>query len=208
MSAVRVLVYVGWGVFGVGLGEGGGTWGGGCGCGERGLVFLKALGVQRVYVCAAAASSDGPHHHHVSHTQTHTTTMPEPPTPTITPPPHQNTVPTIKNSVRALLEKAASTLGYLKMVTPRRRSAAASAAVPDETSSSSSIEEEEAGADGRVRLVYKNGEGRIDGDAEARERARYSNWDGGNLDPDSVARHRHQLGRMGFRDNAHAKGIF
>lgn len=95
------------------------------------------------------------------------------------------------------------------MVTPRRRTAeatptgAAGAAGEEEADG-----EEMVGADGRVRLVYKNGEGRIDGDAEARERARYTNWHGGNLDPDSVARHQNQLGRMGFRDNKHAKGIF
>jgi hypothetical protein len=99
--------------------------------------------------------------------------------------------------VRALLEKASSTLGYLKMVTPRRHSATEADAA-----------EEEGEASARVRLVYKNGEGRIDGDAEARERARYTNWHGGNLDPESVSRHQHQLNRAGFRDNAHAKGFF
>lgn len=108
-----------------------------------------------------------------------------------------------KNRVRALLEKASSTLGYLKMVTPRRRTGGADAAAADETTAAAAEER-----DGRVRIVYKNGEGRIDGGAEARERARYTNWTGSNMDPDSVARHQHQLGRMGFRDNAHAKGIF
>lgn len=107
------------------------------------------------------------------------------------------------DSVRTLLEKASSTLGYLKMVTPRRRGAAA-----NEAGAGREEEEEQDGDGGRVRLVYKNGEGLIDGEAEARERARYSNWDGGNLDPDAVRRHQHQLGRMGFRDNAHAKGVF
>lgn len=92
------------------------------------------------------------------------------------------------------------------MVTPRRRGGAAAAEADASSPAPDAVEE--AGVDGRVRLVYKNGEGRIDGDAEARERARYTNWTGGNLDPDSVARHQHLLGRAGFRDNAHAKGIF
>jgi hypothetical protein len=35
-----------------------------------------------------------------------------------------------------------------------------------------------------------------------------TNWTGSNIDPDSLARHNASLKRMGFRDNAHAKGIF
>ncbi len=107
--------------------------------------------------------------------------------------------------MRALLDKASSTLGYLKMVTPRRGPAAPAEATAGPTDQEGGGE---SGDDGRVRLVYKNGEGLIDGEAEARDRARYSNWHGGNLDPDSVSRHQHQLSRAGFRDNAHAKGVF
>jgi len=36
----------------------------------------------------------------------------------------------------------------------------------------------------------------------------HTNWDGKNLDPCSVKQHKYQLKRMGFRNNAHAKGIF
>ena len=61
-------------------------------------------------------------------------------------------------------------------------------------------------SDGRTYAVYKDGEGKIEGEALQRERAAYSNWDGNNLDPDSVRRHQHQLKRAGFRDNLHAKG--
>lgn len=35
-----------------------------------------------------------------------------------------------------------------------------------------------------------------------------SNWDGKNLDPCSVKRHRQSLNRAGFVNNAHAKGFF
>ena len=35
-----------------------------------------------------------------------------------------------------------------------------------------------------------------------------SNWDGKNLDPESVKRHNQQLRRAGFVNNAHAKGFF
>jgi len=35
-----------------------------------------------------------------------------------------------------------------------------------------------------------------------------ANWDGKNLDPESIKRHRQQLKRMGFVNNSHAKGFF
>lgn len=35
-----------------------------------------------------------------------------------------------------------------------------------------------------------------------------SNWDGKNLDPESVSRHYKNLRRAGFVNNLHAKGIF
>ena len=43
---------------------------------------------------------------------------------------------------------------------------------------------------------------------QERDKAKWSNWDGSNMDPDSVARHNRSLRRAGFRDNAHAKGFF
>jgi hypothetical protein len=36
----------------------------------------------------------------------------------------------------------------------------------------------------------------------------YSNWNGKNMDPDSLKKHNQLLNRAGFRDNNHAKGIF
>lgn len=59
----------------------------------------------------------------------------------------------------------------------------------------------------RTRIIYgKNGKKLEQG--TLRDKAKYTNWDGGNPDPDSVARHYHGLKRAGFRDNAHAKGFF
>lgn len=98
------------------------------------------------------------------------------------------------------MEKASSTLGYLKMVTPKRRIGSAADA------SSGDSEEGGTGTGGRTYLVYKDGEGRVSEEAMRREKAAYSNWDGSNMDPDAVRRHQHQLSRMGFRDNTHAKG--
>lgn len=96
--------------------------------------------------------------------------------------------------IQKLLESARNSLGYLRMVTPRR---------PDRGSSESSD------GGGRYRIVYKDGQAVVDGENEPMAgRKAVSNWHGGNLDPDSVTRHKSQLSRMGFRDNAHAKGFF
>lgn len=59
---------------------------------------------------------------------------------------------------------------------------------------------------GVTRLIYRNGE-KVDR-ATPRDKARHTNWDGGNMDPDSVTRHYAGLKRAGFKDNAHAKGVF
>mmetsp|Transcript_12940 Transcript_12940/g.41036 ORF Transcript_12940/g.41036 Transcript_12940/m.41036 type:complete len:110 (-) Transcript_12940:209-538(-) len=60
---------------------------------------------------------------------------------------------------------------------------------------------------GRSRVIYgKNGQKLSVG--TPRDKARWTNWDGANLDPDSVKRHYQNLNRAGFRDNAHAKGFF
>jgi hypothetical protein len=69
------------------------------------------------------------------------------------------------------------------------------------------------------RWVYKNGqrfnitEDSAAGATTARDDAStghrvVSNWNGKNLDPESVSRHRKQLHRSGFVNNSHAKGIF
>ena len=61
------------------------------------------------------------------------------------------------------------------------------------------------------RWIYKDGQ-RLESDAagtlrDAKGRV-VSNWDGKNMDPDSVKRHKQQLHRAGFVNNQHAKGIF
>ncbi|KAG7366288.1 hypothetical protein IV203_028958 [Nitzschia inconspicua] len=60
------------------------------------------------------------------------------------------------------------------------------------------------------KWVYKNGQRleHVNGTVRDSNGRVVSNWDGKNLDPDSVKRHNHHLKRLGFRNNAHAKGIF
>mmetsp|Transcript_35436 Transcript_35436/g.47847 ORF Transcript_35436/g.47847 Transcript_35436/m.47847 type:complete len:146 (-) Transcript_35436:433-870(-) len=59
------------------------------------------------------------------------------------------------------------------------------------------------------RFMYKDGERfAYDGSGKLPDKARYSNWTGSNMDPDSVAKHQNLLNRAGFRDNAQAKGFF
>jgi hypothetical protein len=59
------------------------------------------------------------------------------------------------------------------------------------------------------RWVYQNGKP-LSGEGTSRiEGGRVvSNWDGKNLDPESVTTHRKQLRRAGFVNNQHAKGVF
>jgi len=78
-----------------------------------------------------------------------------------------------------LLKKAESTLGYLKIVTPRRNR----------------------GQLGHVKMSF----GKSDEDTFFHP---IKNWTPTNLDPDAVSRHKRTLNRAGWRDNAHAKGFF
>ena len=82
--------------------------------------------------------------------------------------------------IEQLLSSAQSTLGYLKMVTPRTRKIGS----PETTKISFGQSSQTSG------------------------RKATSNWTGSNMDPDSVKRHQHSLNRAGFRNNAHAKGLF
>lgn len=59
------------------------------------------------------------------------------------------------------------------------------------------------------RYVYKDGKA-VEGSGESLRGSGqvHSNWDGNNLDPCSVKRHKQSLARAGFINNQHAKGIF
>lgn len=88
------------------------------------------------------------------------------------------------NHIKQLLEKANSTLGYIKMITPRT--------VSNQT--------------GTFRKVYANDS--TDNLQTKSAKKAMSNWHGTNIDPDSSARHYKSLKRAGFINNDHAKGIF
>lgn len=98
-------------------------------------------------------------------------------------------------SLDSRLQQADDKASFLRMITP-------STANTNKNCNSSS----KAG-----RWVYKDGKQiPLEGNAPVRDKNGrvISNWDGKNLDPCSVKQHNYQLKRMGFRDNAHAKGIF
>jgi hypothetical protein len=87
------------------------------------------------------------------------------------------------------LKSADDRIAFLKMITPK------------ESASSSST---------GGRWIYKDGK-RVDvSEATTRDANGkvISNWDGKNLDPCSVSRHKQQLKRIGFANNTHAKGFF
>lgn len=88
-----------------------------------------------------------------------------------------------EDAVKDMLKKANSSMSFLNIVTPKRAGTK--------------------GQEGRrASMVFgKNKNG-------ARDATATTNWHGGNMDPDSVARHHAGLRRAGFRDNSHAKGVF
>mmetsp|Transcript_2673 Transcript_2673/g.8025 ORF Transcript_2673/g.8025 Transcript_2673/m.8025 type:complete len:134 (+) Transcript_2673:146-547(+) len=92
-----------------------------------------------------------------------------------------------QGEIARLVDAFDGKIAFLRMSTPKRRST-----------------QRQRGA---TRTVYKS-DGTTAHVATSRDKAAYQNWDGANMDPDSVARHNHSLRRMGFRDNAHAKGYF
>jgi hypothetical protein len=98
-----------------------------------------------------------------------------------------------EESIQQRLQKADERLAFLKMITPK--SAASSATT---TTSKGG------------RWIYKNGQRLEHANGTLRDSNGrvVSNWDGKNLDPESVKRHNHHLKKLGFRNNAHAKGIF
>jgi hypothetical protein len=61
------------------------------------------------------------------------------------------------------------------------------------------------------RWIYKDGE-KLQSDAGGTVRDSkgrvLSNYDGANMDPEQVSRHRKSLKRAGFMNNEHAKGVF
>ena len=91
-------------------------------------------------------------------------------------------------AVEEMIKKANSSLGYLKIVTPRRNE--------NQT--------------GSITLVFNNKEaGTSESGSESpsvMSRKAHTNWTGSNMDPDSVARHYASLKRAGFSNNSHAKG--
>eukprot|EP00538_Stauroneis_constricta_P001457 CAMPEP_0119555590 /NCGR_PEP_ID=MMETSP1352-20130426/7754_1 /TAXON_ID=265584 /ORGANISM="Stauroneis constricta, Strain CCMP1120" /LENGTH=119 /DNA_ID=CAMNT_0007602377 /DNA_START=24 /DNA_END=379 /DNA_ORIENTATION=+ len=90
--------------------------------------------------------------------------------------------PNERQSLEERLKEADDRAAYLRMITPKDRSSHRGG-----------------------RWVYKDGKRIEDGiGSSAQGSGVVSNWDGKNLDPDSVKQHNHQLKRAGFRNNAHA----
>lgn len=79
----------------------------------------------------------------------------------------------------SLLTKAASSLGYLKMITPK-----------------TSMK-----GQGVTSIIFSS-----DGSSKTPVIKAVSNWHGKNMDPDAVKRHYDGLKRAGFKNNSHVKG--
>jgi len=83
-------------------------------------------------------------------------------------------------ALAARVEQAVERLAFLKMVTPTDRREPQT---------------------GHTRKVYSP-----DGQRRERGSARHSQWDGGNMDPDMVARHNRSLKRAGFSGHGAVQG--
>ena len=93
------------------------------------------------------------------------------------------------DELKTLVEKAASTLGYLKIITPRSKQS-----------------EKQTGS---VKIVYEVADGsKRSRTGQTPVHKVMSNWTGSNMDPDQVSRHNRSLKRAGFKNNSDAKGIF
>ena len=87
--------------------------------------------------------------------------------------------------VAALLQKADSSLGYLRIITPKSSR----------------------GQVGVTKIIGKSPFESMN-DIDKSNFRPLTNWTGKNMDPDSVRRHNISLKRAGFKDNTHAKGFF
>ena len=84
-----------------------------------------------------------------------------------------------------LMKKADSTLGYLKIVTPKTA--------------------QRQSQQGITKIVF----GKNDDNTTTKRPAKaMSNWTGSNVDPDALKRHHSSLKRAGFKSHRDAKGIF
>ena len=109
------------------------------------------------------------------------------------------------NTIGELLKKAESSLGYLKMITPKSRGQSEPYhQVFGNKESDTPVKK--AVTNWHVSLF--NCDYRFYSVSNLLSILLYFVNQGGNMDPDSVARHNATLKRAGFKNNAHAKGVF
>ncbi|GKY96163.1 hypothetical protein MPSEU_000576300 [Mayamaea pseudoterrestris] len=98
---------------------------------------------------------------------------------------------TTDDTLEDRLKQAESRLAFLRMTSGRRRKVNSS-------------------SNNTGKWIYKDGERleNVNGTLRDGQGRVVSNWSGSNLDPESMTTHRKQLNRMGFKNNAHAKGFF
>ncbi len=90
-----------------------------------------------------------------------------------------NSNETSSTKINELVAKAQSSLGYLKIITPK--------STPN--------------GEGYTKIVFNSNQSTKSGGSKA-----VSNWTGKNLDPDSVKRHYDTLKRIGYKNNQDPKG--
>lgn len=104
----------------------------------------------------------------------------------------RNATETSPEKIDQLIHEAGETIAFLRIITPK-------VGVGSNANQS-----------GTTRWVYRSTGEKETGIKATRRKTGIvvSNFDGDNLDPCSVTRHKSHLKRMGFVNNLHAKGLF
>lgn len=108
-------------------------------------------------------------------------------------------------------------IAFLRMITPKKHDSWSSQLEEDDTTThhpTNSTNKKKKGRSGVRKWIFTK-DGKVEITQEDSTTTQFqsggrvvSNWDGNNLDPCAVNRHKGQLNRMGFVNNLHAKGLF
>lgn len=119
--------------------------------------------------------------------------------------------------IQSCMTQAYEHIAFLRMITPKKHDSWSSQLEEDDTTThhpTNSTNKKKKGRSGVRKWIFTK-DGKVEITQEDSTATQFqsggrvvSNWDGNNLDPCAVHRHKGQLNRMGFVNNLHAKGLF
>lgn len=108
------------------------------------------------------------------------------------------------DEIQKCIQKAGEQIAFLRIITPKKYPTTNSIS---DNSNHRGVRKWIFTKDGKMEITNPNQDGNPTTTSRKTGRV-VSNWDGNNLDPCAVHRHKGQLKRMGFVNNLHAKGLF